>query len=437
MKRKLISQLIDWKDLKTRKPILLTGARQVGKTYLLEAFGKKYFKNYHIFDFAEDPQLIELFENSLKPDDLIRRLAIYSNTDINKENDLLIFDEIQHCPKAITSLKYFEKSLPSGFICGSGSLLGIQLSNSPFPVGKVERLELSPLSFSEFLEAMGQDSLAAIIEKKDKESFKNKAIHRKAWEYLLYYFVVGGLPEIVRIFRDSFSSINHAFNLVRKNQRRLIQDYKDDFSKYSGKENALYIRSVFEQISQQLAQKRPRTSRFIFKGVLSEHSTYRDLEGPIEWLNAARLIFKVPICDYAGTPLAAGINPRRFKLYLFDIGILGAMVALSPQAITSYDYGSYKGFFAENFVLQEINAEQRRLIASWNEGRSEIEFMLEVADSIIPIEVKAGINTKAKSLKIFQEKYSPQKSIILTGNPVLESKGTLEFLPLYMASTIV
>lgn len=439
LKRIAFGSLLKWKSSKTRKPLLVLGARQVGKTFLLESFGKDQFPSYHRFDFAENEELITLFDGSLEPQSLLTRLATYSERDIDPEKELIIFDEIQLCPKALTSLKYFEKHLPHAYVCGSGSLLGVTFSESPFPVGKVDRLDIYPLTFYEFLLGMGEEKIAKEIEAFNLELFANPSIHKKTWQLLLYYFVTGGMPEVVEVFINNYKDINKAFDLVRSLQSKIIRDYEDDFIKYSDHENALHIKTVFREIPAQLTKARVSSSRFVFKGVLSAVSSYRELEGPIEWLEAAKLIFKVPITDHSESPLKAYAKQRLFKLYLFDVGLLGSMVGLSPRSIAMYDYGGFKGFFAENFVLQELkarSAQRDRTVVSWFKRNSELEFLLEEDGKIMPIEVKSGINKKAKSLNVYSDLYKPSRAILLTGNSVHSREGILEYLPLYFAGSL-
>ena len=437
LERSAKKDLQRWKDLPLRKPLLVLGARQVGKTFLLESFARENFPRYHLFDFIENEELCSLFDGPLDPTTILRRLELYSGRRIDPEQELLILDEIQHCPRALTSLKYFQKDLPQAFVCGSGSLLGVTFSDSPFPVGKVDRLEIAPMTFGEFLRAMDQDELAREIEGFNQQLFATTAIHSKTWELLRYYLITGGLPEVVSTFVSTFDDINTAFEAVRDLQRKLIRDYQDDFIRYSNRENALHIKAVFKEIPAQLLQSKVSSGRFVFKGVINENSSFRDLEGPIEWLEAAKLVIKCPIIDHIQTPLSVQANRKLFKLYLFDVGILGCMTGLTPQSIVNYDYGSYKGFFAENFVIQQLlSAVPGRPIACWARKTAQIEFVLEDNGQVVPIEVKAGINKKAKSLEIYLKEYQPKRAILFSGNPLLPASGLLEFLPLYFAYSI-
>lgn len=434
MKRKISKELISWKKTSTRKPLLLQGARQVGKTYCLEEFGRSEFSDYHLFDFMENPALNRIFEQDLQPDRILRDLGLFNDKDINPKKDLIIFDEIQQCPKALTSLKYFAQKLPNAFIAASGSLLGLGLSDEPFPVGKVNRYKLYPMDFEEFLEAAGQRRLVDLLNSVTFEQPLIEPLHQKIWLYFKYFMITGGLPEVVENFSKKIATLSEAFSETRELQRGLLKDYMDDITKHSGKIKAVRIDAVFKNIPIQLARETSGIKKFVFKDVLPNASRYSLLEAPIEWLIKAGLIIKVPICNKAELPLQAYADEKRFKLYMFDVGILGCMLDLSPKTIFSYDYGSYKGYFVENLVLTELTAKWNTTIYSWSRNSAEIEFLIDYDSHIIPVEVKAGINTKAKSLKVYKERYSPKVSILLSGRPMLPIKGNTVQLPLYMAS---
>lgn len=434
MQRKIYKKLVNWKNSVSRKPVLLQGARQVGKTYSLNELGINEFPNYHVFDFMENPGLNKLFEKDLQPERILRDLSILNDIDIDTKKDLIIFDEIQQCPKALTSLKYFSQKFPKAYIAATGSLLGLGLSNDSFPVGKVIRYKLVPMDFDEFLEAMGQTRLAETL---NSINFKNpiiEPIHEKLWTLFKYFMITGGLPEVVKTFSENIDTPSKAFSITRKLQADLLKDYIDDIAKHSGKLKSVKIEAVFKSIPIQLAKEIKGMKKFVFKDVLPNASRYSSLEAPIEWLTKAGLIIKVPICNKSQLPLQAFADEKRFKLYMFDVGILGCMLNLSPKSVFSYDYGSYKGYFAENIVLTELISHWNKPVYSWSQNTSEIEFLIDCEDNIIPIEVKAGINTKAKSLKIYKERYSPKTSILLSGRPMLPSTNSTMQLPLYAAS---
>lgn len=434
MKRKISSKLLSWKKSQARKPLLLQGARQVGKTWCLTHLGQEEFSRYFVFDFMENPALNRIFDQDLQPERILRDLGILNDIDINTEKDLIIFDEIQQCPKALTCLKYFSQKLPNAYIAASGSLLGMGLSNESFPVGKVTRLKLFPMDFEEFLEAIDQPRLAELL---NSASFKHpvmEPIHQKIWTFFKYFMITGGLPEVVKNFSRTIGTPSQAFSFTRKLQAQLLKDYIDDITKHSGKIKSVKIEAVFKNIPIQLAKEKNGIKKFVFKDVLSNASRYSALEAPIEWLIKAGLIIKVPICNKAQLPLQAYADEKRFKIYMFDVGILGCMLNLSPKVIFSYDYGSYKGYFAENIVLTELTSNWDETFYSWSQNTSEIEFLTACEENIIPIEVKAGINTKAKSLAIYKKRYSPKTAILFSGRAMKPPKNNTYQLPLYFAS---
>ena len=434
MKRIILKDLDAWKDTEERKPLLLQGARQVGKTYVLEQFGRERFERVHRFDFSEEPALKTVFELDLKPDRIIRDLGLYRDLDISVEHDLLIFDEIQQCPKALSSLKYFAEQMPKAYICGSGSLLGVGLSDELFPVGKILHLHLYPLNFREFLCGMGKSRLEEAWLTMSLNNPVSEIIHRKLWEYFKYYLVTGGLPEVVVEFRKRFDRINEAFEYVRILQAGLIKDYLGDIAKHAGKLKSVRVEAVFRNIPIQLAREVMNAKKFIFKDVLPTASRYVTLEGPIEWLVKAGLIHKVMICSRADLPFKAYADERKVKLYLFDVGILGAMLDLSPKTIFGYEYGQYKGYFAENVVLTELVARWKHSFYSWQRNTAEIEFLMDIDGEVIPVEVKAGVNRKAKSLKVFRERYNSRQSLLLTAAEIRDMGEGRVHLPLYLAA---
>ena len=434
MRRDILKDLVAWKECETRKPILLQGARQVGKTYILEQFGGEKFDRVHRFDFSEEPALKTVFELDLSPNRIIRDLGLYRGLDISVEHDLLIFDEIQQCPKALASLKYFAEQMPTAYICGSGSLLGVGLSDELFPVGKITHLYLYPLSFSEFLCGMGQNRLEEAWLTMSVKNPVSEIVHRKLWEYFKYYLITGGMPEVVIEFLKRFDRMNEAFDYVRLLQRGLIKDYLGDITKHAGKLKSVRVEAVFRNIPIQLAKETMNARKFVFRGVLSTASRYATLEGPIEWLVKAGLVHKVMICSRADLPFKAYADEKRFKLYLFDVGILGAMLELSPKTIFGYEYGLYKGYFAENVVLTELISRWQRPFYCWQRNTAEIEFLMDIDGEVIPVEVKAGINTKAKSLKVFRERYHPQQSLLLTAAEIRNMGEGRVHLPLYLAA---
>ena len=435
MKRSLEIYLANWKSSSNRKPLLLLGARQVGKTFLLEKFGREQFPRVYLFDFSQDQELHTIFGKNLDVKKIIADLSIKKNADIDPNRDFIILDEIQECPRALTALKYLNKELPNGFIAATGSLLGVSLGgDASFPVGNVDRVFLRPMNFEEFLLAMNESKLHEILVNYDKPADITPIAHSHLMDLLKYYLVTGGMPEIVAAFIKSKQRLNEAFALTRRLQKNLVDDYLGDFTKYSGNIKAIRIAQTFRSIPSQLAHSIDGSgNKFIFNKVLShEKSNFETLVGPIEWLKSAGLIHQVPICSQIGVPLQGLSKQNQFKLYLSDVGILGHMVSLAASSIYSSDYGTYKGYFIENFVLQELVAKHEKEVFSWSDNTSEIEFLMESNGEIVPIEVKSGKNVKAKSLAVYRGKYQPKKSVLISTLPPDQRAGLLQ-LPLYLA----
>lgn len=429
-----MGRLLEWKRGNERKPLLLKGVRQVGKTHLLKEFGRFHFPQYHYFNFEKQPNLAKIFEADLVPQRILTELSFYQDRPINIEEDLVIFDEIQELPKALTSLKYFQEDCPELNICGAGSLLGLHLSPGSFPVGKVTFETLRPMSFEEFLMANDDKSLP-IIQKLTTKDKIPEILHEHLWEQLKRYFIVGGLPEAVATYCENKSNLFDAFSLVRKKQDDLLNSYYADIAKHSGKVNAMHIDRVFRSVPAQLAEVQDGSiARFKFKGVVPGVTHYDRLAGAIDWLEATGLVIKVHIVNTGYLPFKGYAKENFFKLLLFDVGILGNMSGLPPKVILDSDYGSYKGYFAENFVAQELISSGKDSLFSWQEHQAEVEFLLEMQGQVIPIEVKSGSITKAKSLKTFSEKYKPPYQIIFSGRSFnIESGRGVNYYPLYLA----
>ena len=438
MKRTAEQDLLAWKNQINRKPLIIRGARQVGKTYLLQHFGAQHFTQTHYVNFEKAPKLAQLFEQDLEPKRLISELSLYLEAQISPDTDLLIFDEIQACPNALTSLKYFAEEMPELALCAAGSLLGLHLNQGSFPVGKIDTIELYPMTFYEFLLGTEQDTLAQYYQTITANSDLSSIAHEKLWLQLRYYFITGGLPEVVSIFQQQKHQLYLAFEAVRKKQHSLINDYFADMAKHAGKLNALHIDRVWRSIPSQLARSQEgQNNRFRFKGVIPGVDRYSRLANVFDWLEKAGLIIRVPIIAKPQTPLSAYSEESVFKCYLFDTGILGAMSELDPRSIFAYEYGSYKGYFAENFVAQALTADLQQTLYCWQHQRAEVEFLIQQGDTIIPIEVKAGHVTRSKSLQRYCEQYQPPYRIILSGNLLnINLEQQVKNLPLYLTGAL-
>ena len=438
MKRTAYHDLSAWKSSSQRMPLLLRGARQVGKSYLLENFGQNEFKDYHIFNFELDSSLKDIFTQDLVPERILFELSLYSNRKIDPKTDIVIFDEIQECPRAITSLKYFCENVPEQAVCCAGSLLGIKLSSESFPVGKVEFLDLYPMSFEEFLGALDEQMLLELLPSALEIGKLPEIAHKKLWEKLKEYFVIGGMPQVIASYISQQENRAEAMRQIRVLQKGLIESYYKDFAKHSGKTNAVHIVSVFENVPMQLAKNiEGSVKRYKFKDVIQRKRSFAELQGPIDWLEKAGLLLKVKICNRSELPLEAFCKDNFFKLLVFDIGLLGCMLDLPPETVLQQNYGITKGYFAENFVAQEIVAAGHKRLYSWTERNSEIEFLKVIDGNIVPVEVKAGTRVQAKSLKQYMLKYAPETAIKISSNPLtLNNDLVIRNIPLYLAGRI-
>lgn len=436
MKRHYYKKLLEWLAKGHKKPLMLRGVRQCGKTYLLQYFGENEFPSFHYFNFEKDSGLARIFESNLDPQHIIEQLGFYQNRPIDIKEDLVIFDEIQVVSRALTSLKYFQEEMPELALCCAGSLLGVRLNEVSYPVGKIQTEYLYPLNFVEFLRAIGEDSSADLIESCHVNTIITLPVHERIWERLKWYFIVGGLPEAVQTFVDHKDHLFIAFEKVRQVQLQLLSDYYADIVKHSGKVNAMHIDRVLRSIPNQLARSIDGSAKkFQFHGVIQGIDRYSRLANVFDWLDNAGLIFKTSIIQTAEHPLSAYVEENCFKLFVFDVGVLGALSGLAPKTILEYQYGTYKGYLAENFVAQEFFSTNCRELYSWQEGRSEVEFVRNIDGDILPIEVKSGNVTHAKSLQKFVDKYSSKYRTIMSGRPyMIDSRNGICCYPLYLAS---
>lgn len=434
MQRSLLKQLIAWKEQAERKPLLIDGARQTGKTYLLKELLGGRFNSVLRVDFLENPQMADAFAGSLAPEDLLSNIELLTGQIFNPSTDLLILDEIGECPRAITSLKFFAEKAPTWFVAASGSNIG--LLNS-FPVGKVEQHNLRPLTFREFLWAANEPALVKAYEAQTNSA----AAHTKLFDKLTDYYFTGGMPEAVAYwFEHADKSILDRVSGVQKIHADLITGYRRDFGKYSGKLDAQLIEAVFSSIPAQLSAVLDESvKRFKFKGIVERKSRYAEFENPISWLHQCRMLLKnYPVEGMPRSPLAAYQKDNLVKLFLFDVGLLNNMLNTSYKEIKLQGY-EYKGYVAENFVQQELTAIGIDPAYSWSDARAEIEFIISNDQGqLVPIEVKSGKRTKARSLQSYITKCAPHKTIKLTGT---QGSGPEEqthiVMPLYFAEFVL
>jgi len=425
MKRQIFAKLQQWKANKYRKPLILKGARQVGKTYALTTFGKQTYENVAYFNFENSPHLHDLFSGSLKPLDIIKVLSIELTTEIKPEKTLIIFDEVQECPAALNSLKYFNESANEYHICAAGSLLGVTLANNKgFPVGKVDFLTLYPLSFTEFLQAKDEDPLLQYLENIRKIEPLPSLLHEKLLTFFKEYLYTGGMPAAVLAYLE-----NKNFNDIRIAQKNILEAYRLDFAKHAPANALMKINQVWEVIPSQLAKE---NKKFIYS-IIRKGARAQEFEVAIQWLAEAGLIYKVYNTSTSKLPLSAYIHHDIFKIYLADTGLLGAMSGLSAKSII---YGNeilqeFKGALIENVVAQTLVQQDYGLFYWTSAGQAELDFLLPFDDMIYPLEVKSGTSLKKKSLISYLQKYHPPLAI-RTSSMNLKLDGTTLNCPLYL-----
>jgi predicted AAA+ superfamily ATPase len=435
MKRTVTDFLNRWKTSVNRKPLILRGARQVGKTYILKEFGGAAFPRYHYVNFEKDEKLGRIFEQDLKPDRILDELQFYLDRPIDRRLDLVILDEIQRNSKALTSLKYFSEEMPEMALCAAGSLLGVALPDS-FPVGKIQFLDMYPLSFDEFLDGVGKERLAELIRKHDVTQPFPETAHEQLWGLWKHYLVVGGLPDAVNHYRERQENLYEAVQAIRKAQRDLLEAYLADMAKHSGKSNALHIEKLWRNVPAQLARAQNGSAgKFKLREGIPGIRGYERLSAPLDWLECANLLIRTPIIDAVGVPLSGVVKENRFKLYFFDVGLLGAASGIAPATFLNYDFGSYQGYVAENFVAQELRAAGDKTLFCWQGRTAEVEFLLEREGEVVPVEVKSGWVTQSKSLKVYMERYRPPRAYILSANNISQ-RNIVRYLPLYAAGRL-
>ena len=429
MYRIAIEKLYKWKNSKRRKPLIIEGARQVGKTWLMKEFGKQAYADTVYINFDSNSRMADLFSADLDTDRLIMGLELYAGRKINPENTLLIFDEVQEVPRALASLKYFYENAPQYHIVCAGSLLGIALhQGTSFPVGKVDFLKLYPLSFSEFLMATGNERFAELLKKQDYEmitSFKQTYI-----DALKHYYFVGGMPEAVQSFAESKD-----FNEVRAIQKRILAAYEQDFSKHAPNEIVPKIRMLWNSIPSQLARE---NKKFIY-GLVREGGRAREYETAIMWLSDCGLVHKVSRVNAAGIPLKAYEDLKAFKLFIVDVGLLGCMTGLRQRTLLDGDdlFVEFKGALTEQYVCQQLKTIEDLGIYYYtnDRGSCEIDFVVDNGEQIVPIEVKAETNLRAKSLKTYRERFEPELSVRASMADYKKEDWLLN-LPLYAIENI-
>ncbi|AGO17437.1 putative ATPase [Glaesserella parasuis ZJ0906] len=404
MQRDILDKLIQWKTKPNRKPLIIQGARQVGKTWVMKHFGEQAFEQVAYINFDNNPRMKTLFSGDYDINRLILGLKIESGVDIQADNTLLIFDEIQEVSQALSSLKYFYENAPQFYIVAAGSLLGVSLHHQvSFPVGKVDFLPLYPMTFHEFLTALEQSDLVQLLAMQDWSLIS--AMKSRYIDFLRQYYFVGGMPEAVQTFIDTQN-----LNEVRQVQRNLLMAYEQDFSKHiSDGQTVKKVRSIWASIPEQLAKE---NKKFMY-AQLQKGARSKDYEIALQWLKDSGLVQVVPRVKKPHLPLSA-YQDNAFKLYGLDVGLLAAQSYLDATTLLEGNriFTEFKGALTEQYVLQQLLATQENPVFYWatEKGTAEVDFVLQRKQTVIPIEVKAEENLKAKSLKVYVEQFQPEQA---------------------------
>ena len=422
MERLLLDELDNWKNSKNRKPLIIQGARQVGKTWLMKTFGEKAFMQVVYLNFESSERLKNLFVADFNIKRILSVIEIESGKKIDTKNCLLIFDEVQEAEKGLTALKYFYEQAPEYFIIAAGSLLGVSLQkNNSFPVGKVDFLQLFPLSFMEFLKNTGEKMLAQEIENKNWKVITT--FHEKLVEKLRLYYFIGGMPEVVANYIE-----NNDLKAVRNIQQKIITGYENDFAKHAPNEIVPKIKMVWLSLISQLAKE---NRKFIY-GQIKKGARAKDFEMAINWLVDAGLVLKVNRIEKPTLPLNSYADFDSFKLFLLDIGLLNAIGNMDEKILLEKNniLTEFKGALTEQYVCQQLKTKTALYYWSVANTLAEIDFIIQDKNEIIPIEVKAEENVKSKSLKVYVEKFSPKTALRTSMNKYREESWLVN-VPLY------
>lgn len=426
MKRDIYARLLAWRGSPNRKPLVLRGARQTGKTYILKQFGQNEYQRCHYFNFERDPRLASFFAGDLNPRRILKDLVLYGGEDIRPKTDLLVFDEIQECNEALNALKYFQEQAGDYHIASAGSLLGVRMSRpKSFPVGKVDFLDLYPLTFYEFLAAVGEEGYREYLENLENVAPIPEAFHAALIALLRRYYHVGGMPEVVRQHAEDPDRSD-----CRAIQRAILDAYTLDFAKHAPATDIPKLSLLWESLPAQLARE---NRKFLFS-VVKEGARAREYENALTWLANARLIYRCTLVNAPKLPLAAHASASSFKIYACDVGLLGALAGL-PFDAPSDDLSiltGYQGAFVENYAAQHLAETTGSALYYWrNVGReAEVDFLHQHRSGAVPIEVKAGINLRSKSLGFYLEKYDPLLAVRVSLRNLKRDGRTLN-IPLY------
>lgn len=429
MYRSKIEELKKWKESSTRKPMIIRGARQVGKTWLMKEFGKEFYEKCAYINFDDNSRMNKLFEEDFDLDRIIQGLKIESGVNIEPENTLIIFDEIQETPKALKALKYFCENAREYHIISAGSLLGVAIhEGTSFPVGKVDFMDLTPLSFFEFIEALGENELLKLLKNNDFPMIE--VFNTKIKEYLKLYYYVGGMPEVVNAY-----ATNKDLKEVRKIQKELLAAYEQDFSKHAPSNIVPRIRQLWNNIPTQLAKE---NKKFIY-GLIKEGARAREYEIALSWLIDCGIVYQINRVNNCKVPLSAYQDFNAFKLYLLDVGLLAAMAEIDEKTLLDGNeiFVEFKGSLTEQYVLCQLKQCTDLNVFYWtaDTGTAEIDFITQIRGNNVPIEVKASENLQAKSLKTFVQKYNTEINV-RTSMSNYRKEDWLINVPLYSIGNI-
>ena len=430
MFRSALNDLISWKHSAVRKPLIIRGARQVGKTWLMKEFGKTQYTKYAYINFENNERMEQLFNGNFEIPGIIAALQIETEQTIEPHNTLLIFDEVQEVPRALTSLKYFHEEAPEYHIVAAGSLLGVALHpGTSFPVGKVSFLDLYPMDFTEFMLAMKYKDLNKLLEQQDVDLIKT--FKAKYVQTLKQYYFVGGMPEAVAAF-----STRSDYSEVRSIHNNILMAYEQDFSKHARSRIVPRIRLLWNSIPAQLAREQ---KKFIY-GLIKSGARAREYEMALAWLMDCRLVHKVEHISKPSVPLAAYASPGSFKLFLLDIGLLSTLSRLDKKSILTGNtiFQEFKGALTEQFVLQQFRSNNEIFPYYWTaaKGSAEVDFVFQLGGEVVPVEVKAAENLQSKSLKSYINKYGP-KYAVRSSMSDYRKEDWLINIPLYAINYII
>jgi hypothetical protein len=430
MKRSAYKQLVEWKNSANRKPLIVQGARQVGKTYLINEFGNTEYFNFIYLNFEQDPKLQSLFSSGLIPETIINNISLYIGEKITFDNTLLFFDEIQIAPQVLTSLKYFQEQAPEFHIIAAGSLLGVSIGKgSSFPVGKVNFLTIFPMSFMEYMTAIGEELLVEKLSTITIPEQLPDAIHEKSLNHFRLFLFLGGMPEVIQNYLN-----NKDIESARNIQKEILEAYKNDFSKYTEKNQAIKVSEFWNSIPRQLAKE---NKKFKYNDI-RKGARASSFEQSIEWLRKAGLINVVYNISTPKKPLSAYADYSKFKVYIHDVGLLAALLDISSGIIISPTdlFTEFNGAFIESFVAQELRFYENEQLHYWtSKSDAEVDFIIQSDREIFPVEVKSGLNRNIKSLRSYSIKYNAKIIFRLSPRNLTQDNDFIN-IPLYAVNIL-